>query len=212
MKRRDFFLGSLAAAVFGAGFCVPAFAEEAPQAFILRVSEDVLSAIRSDKRIKAGDKKAIAELVDQKVMPAVDFLRMTRMAVGPAWRTASDAQKEEMQKLFRQILINVYSGALTMVTDHKPTILPRSQVSGTDAVIKSALVPSSGEAVNVDYRLKDIKGKGWKVIDVNVEGVWLVSNYRSQFGPLAQSKGIAGLIAEMKKRVVETQNQGAKAK
>ena len=201
MQRRTFCLALGAAVLAGA---LPALAAETPQAFVLRVSEDILSAIKADARIKAGDKQAISTLVDKKMMPVVDFVRMTRMAVGPKWREATDAQKTTMQDLFRQILINVYSGALTMVTDHKAKILPHGQETATDAIVKSALVPSTGQDVKVDYRLKLDKAGVWKVTDVNVEGVWLVSNYRSQFGPVAQSSGVAGLIEQMRKRVQET--------
>ncbi|HAW45340.1 MAG TPA: toluene tolerance protein [Sutterella sp.] len=200
MLRRSFCL-ALAASAFFPGISLGA---ESPEAFVLRVSEDILNAIKGDARIKKGDKAAISALVDKKMMPVVDFLRMTRMAVGPKWREATNAEREEMQKLFRQILINVYSGALTMVTDHQPKILPHGQATDTDAVVRSVLSPSNGQDVRVDYRLKLDKEGAWKVTDVNVEGVWLVSNYRSQFGPVAQTSGIKGLIAQMKQRVEET--------
>lgn len=176
-------------------------AQETPEQFVVRVSEDILSAIRTDERVLSGDRHAIEALVDGKMMPAVDFLRMTRMAVGPKWRNATPAQRDEMQALFRQILINVYSGALSMAKDQTVKLLPHGQNDGTEAIVRSAMVSPGKPDIQMVYRLRNIKDKGWRVIDVNVEGVWLVSNYRNQFGSIAASEGIEGLIKKMQERV-----------
>lgn len=181
-------------------------ATETPEQFIERVSEDILGAIRSDARITSGDRQAIEALVDDKMMPAVDFLRMTRMAVGPKWRTATPAQREEMQSLFRQILINVYSGALSMANNQTLKLLPHGQNDGTEAIVRTAMMTPGKPDIQMVYRLRHLKDKGWRVIDVNVEGVWLVSNYRNQFGSIAASEGIEGLIKKMQERVKATKN------
>ncbi|MBR5459186.1 MAG: ABC transporter substrate-binding protein [Burkholderiaceae bacterium] len=179
-------------------------AQESPEQFVQRVSEDILSAIRTDERVLNGDRAAIEVLVDNKMMPAVDFLRMTRMAVGPKWRTATPAQRDEMQSLFRQILINVYAGALSMAKDQSLKLLPHGQNDGTEAIVRTAMLTPGKPDIQMVYRLRNIKEKGWRVIDVNVEGVWLVSNYRNQFGSIAASEGIEGLIKKMQERVKAT--------
>ncbi len=180
---------------------VASAAQETPEQFIERVSEDILSAIRTDVRVTTGDRQAIEALVDGKMMPAVDFLRMTRMAVGPKWRSATPAQREQMQALFRQILINVYSGALSMAKEQSLKLLPHGQNDGTEAIVRTAMMTPGKPDIQMVYRLRNIKEKGWRVIDVNVEGVWLVSNYRNQFGSIAASEGIDGLIKKMQERV-----------
>ena len=179
-------------------------AQESPEQFVQRVSEDILSAIRTDERVLNGDRAAIEVLVDNKMMPAVDFLRMTRMAVGPKWRTATPVQRDEMQSLFRQILINVYAGALSMAKDQSLKLLPHGQNDGTEAIVRTAMLTPGKPDIQMVYRLRNIKEKGWRVIDVNVEGVWLVSNYRNQFGSIAASEGIEGLIKKMQERVKAT--------
>lgn len=183
---------------------VASAAQETPEKFIERVSEDILSSIRTNERILSGDRQAIEALVDGKMMPAVDFLRMTRMAVGPKWRTATPAQRDEMQALFRQILINVYSGALGLAKDQTVKLLPHGQNDGVEAIVRTAMVAPGKPDIQIVYRLRNIKEKGWRVIDVNVEGVWLVSNYRNQFGSIAASEGIDGLIKKMQERVKAT--------
>ena len=179
-------------------------AQESPEQYVQRVSEDILGAIRTDERVLGGDRAAIEALVDNKMMPAVDFLRMTRMAVGPKWRSATPSQRDEMQALFRQILINVYAGALSMAKDQTVKLLPHGQNDGTEAIVRTAMMTPGKPDIQMVYRLRNIKEKGWRVIDVNVEGVWLVSNYRNQFGSIAASEGIEGLIKKMQERVKAT--------
>lgn len=142
------------------------------------------------------------------MMPAVDFLRMTRMAVGPKWREATAAQREQLQHLFRETLIQVYSGGLSMAKDQKVRILPRGQNDGTEAIVRTGMSSISDPGkpeIQLVYRLRNLKDQGWKVIDVNVEGVWLVSNYRNQYGPIAAQEGIEGLIRRMQQRVDQPQ-------
>lgn len=179
-------------------------AAETPEAFVERVSNDVLSAIAADPKVQAGDKKSVEALVDKLMMPNVDFLRMTRMAVGPKWRQATPEQRERLQYLFRETLISVYSGGLSMATDQVVRILPNSQNDGTEAVVRTGMkskTDASKPEIMMVYRLRNVPEKGWQVIDVNVEGVWLVSNYRSQYGSIAAQEGIDGLIRRMEERL-----------
>lgn len=179
-------------------------AAETPEAFVERVSNDVLSAIAADPKVQAGDKKSVEALVDKLMMPNVDFLRMTRMAVGPKWRQATPEQRERLQYLFRETLLSVYSGGLSMATDQVVRILPNSQNDGTEAVVRTGMkskTDASKPEIMMVYRLRNVPEKGWQVIDVNVEGVWLVSNYRSQYGSIAAQEGIDGLIRRMEERL-----------
>ena len=179
-------------------------AAQSPDEFVLKVSNEILDAIKKDPKLQKGEKQAVEALVDEKMMPAVDFLRMTRMAVGPKWREAMPEQREQLQHLFRETLIQVYSGALSMAKDQKVRVLPRGQNDGTEAIVRTGMssVSDPGKPeVQIVYRLRNIKDQGWKVIDVNVEGVWLVSNYRNQYGTIAAQEGIPGLIRRMQERV-----------
>ncbi len=203
MLRRAFMvlLGCLALTL------VPASAApvtQSPEDFVMEVSNNILEAIRKDTKLQQGQKAAVEKLVDEQMMPAVDFLRMTRMAVGPKWREATPAQREQLQRLFRETLIQVYSGALSMAKDQKVRLLPRGQNDGTEAVVRTAMTSISDPGkpeVQIVYRLRNLKDQGWKVIDVNVEGVWLVSNYRNQYGSIAAQEGIGGLIRRMEERL-----------
>lgn len=179
-------------------------AAEAPEVFVERVSNEVLSAIAADPKVQAGDKKSVEALVDKLMMPNVDFLRMTRMAVGPKWRQATPEQRERLQYLFRETLISVYSGGLSMATDQVVRILPNTQNDGTEAIVRTGMkskTDASKPEIMMVYRLRNVPEKGWQVIDVNVEGVWLVSNYRSQYGNIAAQEGIDGLIRRMEERL-----------
>ena len=209
MLRRVFLslLGCLAIASIALPASAAA-AQSSPEEFVLKVSNEILDAIRNNPKLQQGDKKAVEALVDEKMMPAVDFLRMTRMAVGPKWREATAAQREQLQHLFRETLIQVYSGGLSMAKDQKVRILPRGQNDGTEAVVRTGMSSISDPGkpeIQLVYRLRNLKDQGWKVIDVNVEGVWLVSNYRNQYGPVAAQEGIDGLIRRMQQRVDQPQ-------
>ena len=209
MLRRVFLslLGCLAIASFTLTASA-APTQSSPEEFVLKVSNEILDAIKNNPKLQQGDKKAVEALVDEKMMPAVDFLRMTRMAVGPKWREATAAQREQLQHLFRETLIQVYSGGLSMAKDQKVRILPRGQNDGTEAIVRTGMSSISDPGkpeIQLVYRLRNLKDQGWKVIDVNVEGVWLVSNYRNQYGPIAVQEGIEGLIRRMQQRVDQPQ-------
>jgi phospholipid transport system substrate-binding protein len=191
-----------AMSLFG-GFLPPAFAaDEAPDAMIKRLSDEVLQAIKADKSIKAGDISKILALVDSKVMPNVDFKRMTAAAVGPAWRKATPEQQKRLQEEFKILLIRTYSGALAQVNDQTITVKPqRSSPGDTDVVVRTE-VRGRGDPIELDYRLEKTPGQGagWKIYNLNVLGVWLVETYRNQFAQEINSKGVDGLIAALAER------------
>jgi phospholipid transport system substrate-binding protein len=165
----------------------------APDEFIRKLSNDVLEAIKADKAIQSGDTARIRSLVDTKVMPHVDFERMTSMSVGPQWRSATPEQKKRMFEEFKTLLINTYSGALTQVKNQSITVKPlRGGVSGDEVAVRSE-VRGNGEPMQLDYRLEKA-GDGWKIYDVNVGGFWIVEAYKGQFAKDLSSGGIDALI------------------
>ena len=170
-----------------------------PNAFIQNLSNEILNLIHSDKAVQNGNVQRIRELVDSKVMPNVNFTRMTASAVGPAWRQATPAQKKQLEKQFETLLIRTYAGALNQVKNQTVEVLPfRGNPNDNDVVVRT-LVKGSGEPVQLDYRLERTPGQGggWKIYDLNVIGVWLVANYRSQFAEQVSRGGIPGLIQSL---------------
>ena len=171
-------------------------AQSAPDEFIRTVSGEVIDAVKADKAIQAGDTKRINALVDEKVMPHVNFQRMTSSAVGRFWRQATPEQQKRLQDEFKTLLVRTYSGALTQVKDHKVQLKPlRAKPEDTDVVVRTE-VRGAGEPIQLDYRLEKADS-GWKIYDVNVLGVWLVEQYRSSFAQEIGAKGIDGLIASL---------------
>lgn len=177
-------------------------ADEAPDALVKRLSTDVLETIKADKTIKAGDVNKIMVLVDTKIMPNVNFQRMTASAVGPAWRQATPEQQQRLQEEFKKLLVRTYAGALDQVSDQSVTVRPfRGSPDDKEVLVRSE-VRGSGDPVQLDYRLEKTPGEagGWKIYNLNVLGVWLVDTYRSQFAQEINAKGIDGLIAKLVER------------
>jgi len=170
-----------------------------PDALVRQLSGEVIDAAKTDKAIQAGDVSKIISLVDAKVMPHVNFEAMTRSAVGPQWRHATPEQRQRLQGEFKSLLVRVYAGALTQVSDRTVEITKTLPVQGSSQQIVQSEVRGKGEPIKLDYRF-DKAGDAWKIIDVNVGGIWLVTNYRSQFAPEIASGGIDGLIAKLAER------------
>ena len=178
----------------------------APDALVRQISNEVLDVARTDKDIQAGNIEKIVALVDTKVMPNVNFEVMTRSAVGPQWRGASAEQRSKLQSEFKTLLVRVYAGALTELKDQTVEITRNQPVTGSTQVVVQSEVRGKGDPIKLDYRL-DKFGEAWKIIDVNVGGIWLVQSYRSQFGPVLSSGGIDGLI----NRLVEQNKNGGRS-
>lgn len=171
-----------------------------PEALVREVSNAVLDAIRADKQLAAGDIGRIQKLVDEKILPYTDFSRMTQLAAGRGWRNATPEQRAALTTEFRQLLVRTYSGAVSQVRDHKIELKPsRAQPSADEAVVRTELVASRGEPIQLDYRLVKTDA-GWKIYDVNVAGVWLVENYRAQFAQAINAGGVDGLIKQLSDR------------
>ena len=185
----------LAAAVLA----VPAQAQTTPDALVRQISVDVIDTAKADKAIQAGDISRITALVDSKVMPSVNFEVATRSAVGPQWRQATPEQRGKLQTEFKALLLRLYAGALTQLKDQSVSVTRTLPAAGSTQVIVQTEVKGSGEPIKLDYRL-DKFGDAWKIIDVNVGGIWLVQNYRSQFAGEITKGGIDGLITTLVER------------
>jgi phospholipid transport system substrate-binding protein len=178
-------------------------ADEAPDAMIKRLSGDVLDAIKADKSIQGGDLTKVITLVDTKIMPNVNFQRMTASAVGPAWRQATPEQKQKLQEEFKVLLVRTYAGALAQVSDQDIVVRPLRAAPDDKEVVVRSEVRGRGEPVQLDYRLEKTPGDGagWKIYNLNVLGIWLVETYRSQFAQEINAKGgLDGLIAALAQR------------
>ncbi len=174
-------------------------AEEGPDALIKRVSSEVLDAIKADKSVQAGEMSKVIALVDSKVMPNVNFVRMTASAVGRNWRQATPEQQKRLQEEFKTLLIRTYSGALSQVKDQTLSVKPLRAAPADNEVVVRTEVLGRGEPVQLDYRMEKT-ATGWKIYDLNVLGVWLVETYRTQFAQEISAKGVDGLIASLVQR------------
>ena len=198
MQRRQWMSGLLLA---GTAMLSPfAFAaDEAPDALVKRISGEVMDSVKDDPAIQAGDVGRIVTLVDNKIMPNVNFARMTSSAVGRFWRQATPEQQTKLQTEFKTLLVRTYAGALGEVKDQTLSFRPsRFAPDDTDVVVRSE-VRGRGEPIQLDYRLEKT-ANGWKIYDLNVLGIWLVDTYRSQFAQEINSKGLDGLIATLVQR------------
>jgi phospholipid transport system substrate-binding protein len=204
MNRR--FLNRLLAALFVsvASFsALPVSAEEeTAEVLVKRLSSDVLDNIKADKAIQAGDMSRIVTLVDNKIMPNVNFQRMTASAVGPAWRQATPEEKKRLQDEFKILLVRTYAGALAQVTDQTIVIKPLRATADDKEVVVRTEIKGRGDPIQLDYKLEKTPGEGagWKIFNLNVLGVWLVETYRSQFAQEINAKGINGLISTLSDR------------
>lgn len=198
------------AALVAAGLALPGLAlaaDEAPDALVRRLSSEVLNTVRNDKSIKAGDVDRIIALVDQLILPHVNFRRMTAAAVGPGWRSATPEQQKRLQDEFKQLLVRTYAGALDQVADQTVVVRPlRAAPEDKDVLVRTE-VRGRGEPVQLDYRLEKTPGDGagWKIYNLNVLGVWLVDTYRTQFAQEINKeadarKGIDRLIETLSAR------------
>ena len=171
-----------------------------PDAMVRDLSNEVLNAIKADKALKSGDTNRVQKLVDEKVLPYTDFQKMTQLSVGPGWRNATPEQRAALTREFRTLLVRTYSGALSQVSDHKVELRPfRAQPTDTDVIVRTQVVASRGDPIQLDYRLEKTDG-GWKIYDINILGVWLVENYKSQFSSQVNAGGVDGLIKTLTER------------
>ncbi len=186
---------------YGAALAQPV---EGPDVLIKRLSSEVLDTIKADKNIQSGDTSKVIALVDGKIMPNVNFARMTSAAVGRNWRQATPEQQKRLQEEFKILLVRTYSGALAEVRDQTISMKPlRAAAEDSEVVVKTE-IKGRGDPIQLDYRMEKL-ATGWKIYDLNVLGVWLVETYRSQFAQEISANGIDGLITKLADR-----NKGVK--
>ena len=174
-------------------------ADEAPDEMIRRLSSEVLNNIKADKDVQSGDVRKIVAFVDTKIMPSVNFSRMTASAVGRNWRQATPEQQKRLQDEFKNMLVRTYAGALSQVKDQTISVKPLRAAPGDTEVIVRTEVIGRGDPIQLDYRMEKSEA-GWKIYDLNVLGVWMVETYRTQFAQEISARGIDGLIATLAQR------------
>jgi len=198
MNRRQG-LTVLGAACLSLGVGAAWASEEAPEAFVKRITNDTLETIKSDKALRNGDIAKIMQLVDDKLMPHVNFRRMTSLATGPAWRKATPEQQGRLQTEFKTLLVRTYAGALSQVSDQVVVVKPLRAGQEDKNLVVNTEVRGKGDPIQLDYRLEKTPGQGagWMIFDLNVLGVWLIENYRTQFTKEINAGGIDALIASL---------------
>lgn len=196
------------AALCLAVFALPALAQEAPDAMAKRVMTEVIEIVKNDKAIQSGDQKRIFDLVESKVLAHFDFRHMTALAMGREWRNANPAQRDAVTAEFKTLLVRTYSNALAQYKNQTIDFKPfRMQPTDTDVVVRTEIKQPGAKPVNIDYQL-DKQANGWKVYDVMVAGVSLVTNYRDTFSQEIKANGVEGLIASLKAK--NSQNEAGK--
>ncbi|MCB5185623.1 ABC transporter substrate-binding protein [Methylobacillus gramineus] len=187
----------LAALTLVAGFATVAVAEVAPDALVKSTAEDVLAVVKTDKDIQAGNQSKIFALAEEKILPNFNFDRVSRLVLGKAWSKASPEQKEAFQQEFRSLLLRTYATALSKYRNQTIEYKPfRAQPDETDVKVKTQILQQGGQPVAVDYSLEK-SGDSWKVYDITIEGVSLVTNYRGQFNTEIRQGGLDGLIQKL---------------
>jgi phospholipid transport system substrate-binding protein len=194
-------LGALAIPAAGAQ-------ELTPDALVKAVTQEVIAVIKEDKAIQAGDRKKSIALVEEKVLPHFNFARMTALAMGPNWRKATPEQQQALVSEFRTLLVRTYSTALTAYRNQVIEVKPlRAKPGDTDVLVRSEVRQSGTEPVTLDYSMEKT-ANGWKVYDVTVGGVSLVTTYRESFAAEVRNAGVDGLIRSLaeKNRQLETKS------
>ena len=200
IDRRTALAWAVASSLAGWAGSAVAQASESPEVLIQRVAAELIEAVKSDAALRNGDTGRVIALVDNRLLPHVNFTRMTASSVGRFWRQATPEQKQKLQAEFKTLLVRTYSGALSQVKDQTLVVKPlRANPGDTEVIVRSELRTPGRDPVQLDYRVEKTEA-GWKVYDLNVLGVWLVETYRGQFAQEINAKGLDGLIAALAQR------------
>jgi phospholipid transport system substrate-binding protein len=185
---------ALGITVASLAFSQHAAAQEAPDVLVKRISQEVVDTAKADKDIQAGNQKRVRDLVEAKILPHVDFARMTALAAGPDWKKATPAQQKQLTTEFSALLVYTYSGAISQIKDQKITFRPmHADAANADVEVNSQVSRARGDAIELSYRLEKLP-EGWKIYDINILGAWLVETYKSSFASEIGKNGIDGLI------------------
>ena len=211
-SKRLFLSVVLSAPLFTASFAFgQAGKQVAPDAFVRDISESILNEVKADRTLQTGDVDRLNVLVEKRVMPFINFNRMTALAVGRNWRAATPEQQKILMQEFRMLLLLTYADAMRQVTDTTIQIRPaRYRPEDDEVIVRSQVLRPGKEPIQLDYRLEK-SGVSWKVFDLNILGLWLIENYRTQFAQIVTANGIDGLIESMREKN-KTLNTMAQAK
>lgn len=180
----------------------------APPEFIQAVADQALEAVQNNADAQQGNQEAIDQLISQYVLPYVNFEKTTRLAAGRHWRQANEQQRDALVEAFKNTLVRTYSGALSKVDQlSEIKVQPfRGDPEAADVVVRSVVSQRSNPDVAVDYRMENTP-EGWKIYDINIEGIWLIQNYRNQFSQVINEQGFDGLVDALNKQRVAPANQ-----
>lgn len=177
-----------------------AMAAIAPDELVKKTADEVLTAVKSDKDIQSGDQKKIFALAEEKILPYFNFDRVSRMVLGKHWREASKEQQAAFQREFRSLLLRTYASALSKYQNQTIEFKPlRMRPNDTNVTVETQILQPGGQPIGVDYALEK-SGDSWKVYDIAIEGVSLVTNYRGQFSNEIRQSGIDGLIKKLSEK------------
>jgi phospholipid transport system substrate-binding protein len=211
-------IAALAAGTLAPAYAAPAAAAaatapataEAPDVLVKRISQDVIETAKADKGIQAGDTKKVMDLVETKILPYVDFQRMTALAAGRFWRDATPEQQKALSEQFRTLLIFTYSGALSQIKNETVEFKPmRSDPADSEVEVRSQVNVARGEPILLNYRVAKTPS-GWKIYDINVLGAWLVETYKGTFASEISKGGIDGLIKALTEKNKKLANRPLK--
>lgn len=175
-------------------------AQTPPDELVRTVSQGVLDEIKADRTLQTGNLDRLNALVDKRVMPYVNFQRMTALAVGRNWRAATPEQQAALQTEFRRLLLLTYADAVRQVTDTTIQVRPmRSAPTDEEVIVRTQVLRPGKEPIQLDYRLQKTPA-GWKIFDLNILGLWLIEHYRNQFAQVVGASGIDGLIKSLKEK------------
>ncbi len=189
-----YLFGIIALFAFGAS---QAQSQLGPEELVKKITSDVMTAIKTDKQLAAGDRQRALQLAEEKILPHVDFEEATRLAVGRSWREATPEQRKKLVQEFRSMLVRTYSNALEGYQGQEMKVLPsRVKPGETDATVRNQFTRAGGKPVPIDYQMRKTDS-GWKIYDISVEGISLVLTYRSEFDQVVKQQGIDGLIKRL---------------
>jgi phospholipid transport system substrate-binding protein len=183
-----------------------------PDVLVRTTSEDVLRLVAEDKDLRNGNSSKLNDLIETRILPQFDMSKMTRLAVGKNWRQATQDQQKQLIKEFQTLLVRSYSAAYSAYRHVKVDVKPLKAIDGEDVTVKTQiLLPGGAPPVAVDYAM-NVTPDGWKVYNVVVEGVSLVTTYRTEFGAQIEQGGIDGLIRNLQERNSKAAQPPAPAK
>ncbi len=179
-------------------FAAAAGAQElGPEDLVKKVTSDILENIKADKQLQAGDRKKALVLIEQKILPHVDFRETAQLAMGKSWYAATPAQQALVVNEFRSMLVRIYTNAIDVYRGQTLKVLPVRMAPGaTEVTVRNQYLSVGRPPVPVEYSMKKT-AEGWKIYDIAVEGVSLVLTYRSEFEQITRTSGVEGLIKKL---------------